>query len=152
MKPSRVKKARFPMTGVGCLTAVLLGIAVFCQPSLANAADGSSAAVQNSRLDRATLPMAGRGVVERRASPEVATGGTIVLRGSRSAVAPNTNPPTTNPPNTNPRAPNLNGEGYGSANNAPAAALLPSAGWDRDLDVGGLDYGGPVPLTGVMGR
>jgi hypothetical protein len=136
VKPSCVKKARFPMTAVGCLTAVLLGLATLCQPSLANAADDSSAGapVQSSR-------------VEPGASPEVATGGTIVLRGSRSAVAPNTNPPSTSP-----AAPNRNGEGYVSSNNAPAGALSPGVGWDRDLDVSGFDNGGREPLTGTMGR
>jgi hypothetical protein len=141
VKPSHLKTSRFPIARLGCLTAVLLGLATLCQPSLANAADDSSAGahVQSSR-------------VEPGASPEVAAGGTIVLRGSRSAVAPNTNPPSTNPPNTNPGAPNRNGEGYVSSNNAPAAALSPSVGWDRDLDVSGFDNGVPVPLTGTMGR
>jgi hypothetical protein len=136
VKPSHLKTSRFPIARLGCLTAVLLGLATLCQQSLANAADDSSAGahVQSSR-------------VEPGASPEVAAGGTIVLRGSRSAVAPNTNPP-----NINPAAPNRNGEGYVSSNSAPAAALSPSVGWDRDLDVSGFDNGVPVPPTGTMGR
>src|SRR5262245_53468169 len=97
---------------------------------------------QASRVDRSGMPMSPRGVierrqivVERRVAPSGLAGGAVVLRGSRSPATPNVNPP----------GPNLNGAGYG-ASRPVGPVLLPSAGWDRELDFSGLDYGG-APFT-----
>jgi hypothetical protein len=69
-------------------------------------------------------------------------------------------------PNTFPSGSNLNGAGYGASNNPQgpillpgygasinpqAPMLLPGAGWDRELDFSGVDYGGPAPLI-IPGR
>jgi hypothetical protein len=76
-------------------------------------------------------------IVERRAMPAIRTGGTVVLRGTRSPATPNANQPGSN----------LNGAGYGSSSVPPGPVLQPGAGWDRELDYGGLDYGGSTPLV-----
>src|SRR5205085_2606680 len=102
---------------------------------------GRPTRAQASRVDRSAMPMSPRGVierrhviVERRVAPQAAAGSTVVLRGSRSPAFPNLNAP----------GPNLNGAGYGSSQ-AAGPVLQPGVGWDRDLDYGGLDYGGATP-------
>ena len=142
MKPSRIKKAHWRIAGAGCLAAILLSLAAFYGAGAANAADGRPMRAQASRVDRSGMPMSPRGVierrqivVERRVAPSGLAGGAVVLRGSRSPATPNVNPP----------GPNLNGAGYG-ASRPVGPVLLPSAGWDRELDFSGLDYGG-APFT-----
>ena len=73
---------------------------------------------------------------ERREMPEVASGGAVVLRGSRP-VYPNL-------------ALSASGQGGGAAGNR-AAGLTANSGWDRDFDIGGLNYSPPYPLIGVIG-
>lgn len=142
MKPSRITKARLRIVAAGSLTAVLLTFAAFYGAS-ADAADGRPTRAQASRVDRTSMPMSPRGVTEprqiiaeRRVAPQPA-GGTVVLRGTRSPTTPNANQP----------GPNLNGAGYGSSSVPPGPVLQPGAGWDRELDYGGLDYGGSTPLV-----
>lgn len=129
------------------LAAVLLGIpGLFCGPSLAIAADGGGGAVRfhDGRVDRGISPAVRRGVVEPRVLPEIALGGTVVLRGSPS-------------PNSNAGQSVLapSGEGYGSSSrgstgngppsNRPAGAALPGAGGDSELDATGFDRTGLNP-------
>ena len=141
VKPSCIAKPRLRLAGAGCL-ALLLSLGALYSASATNAADGRPTRAHASRVDRTAMPMSPRGVierrqviVERRVAPQIA-GGTIVLRGSRSPAYPNLNPP----------GPNLNGAGYG-ASNPPRPVLQPGAGWDRDLDYSGLDYGGSARLV-----
>jgi hypothetical protein len=143
VKPSRITKARLRIVAAGSLTAVLLTFPAFYGASSASSADGRPTRAQASRVDRGALPMSPRGVIERRqlivkrrVAPQPA-GGTIVLRGTRFPATPNTNQP----------GPNLNGAGYGSSSVPPGPVLQPGAGWDRELDYGGLDYGGSTPLV-----
>lgn len=143
MKPSRINKARSRFTAVGASAAILLGLATLYGAGTASAADGRPTRTQASRADRTAMPMSPRGVIERRqliierrTMPEVAPGGTVVLRGRRSPATPNITP----------SGPNLNGAGYG-ASSAPVPILPLGAGWDRELDYRGLDYGGATPLV-----
>lgn len=145
MKPSRITKARLRIVATGSLTAVLLAFAAFSGAS-ADAADGRPTRAQASRVDRSALPMSPRGVIERREltvehriAPQPAGNTTVVLRGSRSPAYPNLTGP-------NLTGPGLNGAGYGSSR-AVGPVLQPGAGWDRELDYGGLDYGGSTPLV-----
>jgi len=138
VKPSRINKAHWRTTG-----AVVMGLVAVYGTNPANAADGRPTRAQTSRVDRSAMPMSPRGVierrhyiVERRIAPNAAAGSTVVLRGSRSPAFPNSNAP----------GPNLNGAGYGSSQ-AAGPVLQPGAGWDRELDYGGLDYGGSTPLV-----
>ncbi len=138
MKPSRINKAHWRTAG-----AVVLSLVALYGTSPANAADSRPTRAQASRVDRSAMPMSPRGVierrhiiVERRVAPQAAAGSTVVLRGSRSPAFPNSNAP----------GPNLNGAGYGSSQ-AAGPVLQPAAGWDRELDYGGLDYGGSTPLV-----
>ena len=137
MKLSRINKAHWRTAG-----AVVLSLVAVYGTSPANAADSRPTRAQASRVDRSAIPMSPRGVierrqiiVERRVAPQAAAGSTVVLRGRRSPAAPNLNSP-----------PNLNGAGYGSSQ-AAGPVLQPAAGWDRELDYGGLDYGGSTPLV-----
>jgi len=138
VKPSRINKAHWWTAG-----AVVLSLVALYGTSPANAADSRPTRAQASRVDRSAMPMSPRGVierrhiiVERRVAPQAAAGSTVVLRGSRSPAFPNSNAP----------GPNLNGAGYGSSQ-AAGPVLQPAAGWDRELDYGGLDYGGSTPLV-----
>jgi len=138
VKPSRINKAHWRTAG-----AVVLSLVAVYGTSPANAADSRPTRAQASRVDRSATPMSPRGVierrqiiVERRVAPQAAAGSTVVLRGSRSPAVPNLNAP----------GPNLNGAGYGSSQ-AAGPVLQPAAGWDRELDYGGLDYGGSTPLV-----
>ena len=142
MTPLRVKKAGRRMTPTGCFTAVLLGLALIYGAGVADAADGRHTRAHATRLHRIVLPARGdvverRQLIVERRGPQVAAGGTVVLRGSRS--------PATS--NTIPSGSNLNGAGYGASNNPQRPILLPGAGWDRELDYSGLDYGGSTPLV-----
>jgi len=138
VKPSRINKAHWWTAG-----AVVLSLVALYGTSPANAADLRPTRAQANRVDRSAMPMSPRGVierrhiiVERRVAPQAAAGSTVVLRGSRSPAFPNSNAP----------GPNLNGAGYGSSQ--PAGPVLqPGVGWDRELDYGGLDYGGSTPLV-----
>ena len=116
MKPSRVHGGSRRIEGRGRLTAVLLGIAGLCDPSLAGAADVLTAAPPSN--------------IESPGSPEIAAGGTVVLRGSR--------------PKPSPGLPAFEGSGtgYQSTGNGPASALPPRLGWDRDYDTSGFDRTG----------
>ena len=100
-----------------CLASVLLGITSFCDPAIA--ADGVT-----------VLTAARPSPVERRALPETAPGGTVVLRGDRSA-SPNAGQPVAGG----------NGGGNGSTANRPPGALCP-IGWDCDHVTTGLDRSG----------
>ena len=153
MKPSRIKNAHSRIAGAGCLAAVLLSLAALYGASPADAADGRPTRAHASRVDRTAIPMTPRGVierrqliVERRVTPPTAAGGTVVLRGSRSPVYPTLNPLGSNINAPNLAGPNLNGAGFGSSR-AAGPVLVPGAGWDRELDFSGLDYGGATPLV-----
>jgi len=132
MIPSRANRTRFTLNGVGCLAAALLGIAVLW-PNLAAAADrGGSLTV---------LPVVVPGDAVDRPVPEVAPGGTLVLRGTRPINTNNGNPP------------NAGGgtQGIGAVANGPAAAAYAAPGWDQRFDYNGLDWGPPGPPIGVIG-
>jgi len=118
--PLRVKKAGRRITPSGCFTAVLLGLALVYGAGTADAADGRHTRAHATRLHRIVLPARGdvverRELIVERRGPQVASGGTVVLRGSRSPVTPNTLPSGSN----------LNGAGYGASNNPQGPSLLP---------------------------
>ena len=161
MTPLRVKKAGRRITPSGCFTAVLLGLALVYGAGTADAADGRHTRAHATRLHRIVLPARGdvverRELIVERRGPQVSSGGTVVLRGSRSPVTPNTFPSGSNlngagyGASNNPQGPILL-PGYGASINPQAPMLLPGAGWDRELDFSGLDYGGPAPLI-IPGR
>ena len=123
MKPSRPNGAPGRTAALGCLAAGLLGIVMLAQPNLTAAAD--------SKGDAALSVVRGPSS-ERREMPEVASGGAVVLRGSRPVY-----------PNPSQSASGQGGNG--------AAGLAANSGWDRDFDIGGLNYSTPYPLVGVIG-
>ena len=129
MKPSRI-------TTWTCLPAAAIGIATLCGPNNATAADAPPASFSK---DSVPAPGSRSVIIEHRALPEVAPGGTIVLRGSRSFGSTIAQPGTGG-----------NGQGYGSSN-APAGTLPPGAGGDRSLDASGLDRTGIEPRTDNSG-
>ena len=159
MEPLRVNAPYFRIALAG-LTALLLGVATFCAPSPADAAH-RTARVHNARAALAA-PVIRPGpvivrreiVVEREDSPQVAPGGTVVLRGSRSGI-PNTN-------TGQPTVPALGavpafGAGYGSSQPVLPVLAAPLAagrrgtpGWDHELDTGGTDYA--IAPTYNLGR
>ena len=168
MTPLRVKKPGRRITPVGCFTATLLGLAVvygavISGAGIADAADGRHTRTEAMRHHRTVLPARGdvverRELIVERRGPQIAAGGTVVLRGSRSPGTPNTTPSGSNlngagyGVSNNPQGPILlPGAGYGATINPQGAVLLPGAGWDRELDFSGLDYGGPAPLI-IPGR
>jgi len=128
---SRARSAISSIAGFACLAAAAVAAGVICSPGGAAAADRRARTVAASVV---RVPS-----VDRRALPEIAPGGTVVLRGSRPA---NSNATNTNPA---PRATDQFGAGYGSSR--PAAAVS-RPGWDLDFDAGGLDT--PLPPTGVI--
>src|SRR5216683_993419 len=138
VRPPRFNKARSRIKGWGCLTAILLGIAGFCGPNFAVAADAKGGGAHRSYIDRAdqTVPPAvRRGVAARRSEMPP---GVVVLRGSR-------------PVNPNVEQPTPGGEGYGSTANG-SADIGPTpytADWGN---VGGFDFSGlnPPPPAGVF--
>lgn len=132
MKPSGANGTRFPLIGLGRLAAALLGTAVLCQANLAAAADDSRGA--------AVFPVVPGNAVDRPV-PEVAPGGTLVLRGTRPVS------PSPTPPNPGGGAP-----GIGAVVNGPAAAAYSAPGWDQRFDYSGLDWGPPGPVIGVVGQ
>jgi hypothetical protein len=140
MKPSAANGTRFRLIGPGCLAAALLGIAVPWEPNIAAAADGKSGSLT-------ILPVVVPGDAVDRPRPEVAPGGTLVLRGTRPV---NTNAGNANAGNAN----QLTGggpQGIGAVTNGPAAAAYAAPGWDQRFDYGGLDWGPPGPVIGVIG-
>ena len=138
MKPSGANGTRFPLIGLGCLAAALLGTAVLCQANLAAAADDSRGAT--------VFPVVPGNAVDRPV-PEVAPGGTLVLRGTRPVNAGNPNGGNPNQPNPGGGAP-----GIGAVANGPAAAAYAAPGWDQRFDYSGLDWGPPGPVIGVVGQ
>ena len=42
-------------------------------------------------------------------------------------------------------------QGIGAVTNGPAAAAYAAPGWDQRFDYGGLDWGPPGPVIGVIG-
>src|SRR5437762_8295402 len=132
MKPSGANGTRFSPHGLGCLAAALLGTAVLRQANLAAAADDSRGA--------AVFPVVPGNAVDRPV-PEVAPGGTLVLRGTRPVS------PSPTPPNPGGGAP-----GIGAVANGPAAAAYAAPGWDQRFDYSGLDWGPPGPVIGVVGQ
>lgn len=144
MEPLRVNGPRFRITNLACATALLLGFAALCAPNPAAAADSGGIRVHHARVDHPRLMRRGgvmvrrQVVVERGGSPQVAAGGTVVLRGSRSGI-PNT---------SQPNAPAF-GQGYGSSL-PPIGLGRPTPGWDHELDTGGTDYG--ISPTYDLGR
>jgi len=157
--PLRVKKPGRRITSAGCFMATLLSLAVIYGAGPADAADGRHTRAEATRLHRTVLPARGdvverRSLIVERRGPQIAAGGTVVLRGSRSPAFPNLNPSGSSlngagyGASNNPQGPVLlPGAGYGASLNPRGAVLLPGAGWDRDLDYGGLDYGGSAPLV-----
>ena len=127
MKPSRPNGAPGRTAALGCLAPGLLGIVMLAQPNLAAAAD--------SRGDVALSVVRGPSS-ERREMPEVASGGAVVLRGTRPVYL-----------NASQSA---SGQGGGAVGNREAG-LAANSGWDRDFDIGGLNYSTPYPLVGVIG-
>jgi hypothetical protein len=102
-----------------CFAAVLLAaIGAVAGSGSAVAADTPPGVAGN----RGTAPDARAVVIERRSLPQVAPGGTVVLRGSRSSEA------TLAQPSVGPT-----GQGYGSST-APGLVILPGAGGDTGLE------------------
>jgi hypothetical protein len=134
VKPVDANGTRFPLPGPGCLAASLLAIALLCQPNPAAAADGKGASLTVSPVLRGDVD-------DRGAEPEVAPGGTLVLRGTRPVN------PSPAPPNPGDRT-----QGAGVVTNGPAAPVGYAPGWDQRYDYSGLDWGPPGPVIGVVGR
>jgi len=130
VKSSDAHGTRYSLHGLGCFAAVLLGIAVLFQPNLA-AADGKNRGA-------AIFPVHGNAVD--RNLPEVAPGGTLVLRGTR-------------PDNPNPAQPNPGegAQGGGAEASGPSDWVYSSRGWDERFDYSGLDWAPPGPVIGVLG-
>jgi hypothetical protein len=117
VKPSRSTAATF-------LSAVLFAAIAAVSGSGSAAADTPPGVAGN----RATTPDARSVVIEHRTLPQVAPGGTVVLRGSRSSE-------TTLPQLT----PGAISQGYGSST-VPGQFIAPGAGGDT-----GLEGSGPIP-------
>jgi hypothetical protein len=139
MKPSAANRTRFRLIGPGCLAAALLGIVVLWQPNIAAAADGKSGSLT-------ILPVVVPGDAVDRPTPEVAPGGTLVLRGTRPVNTNAGNANAGNPPNSGGST-----QGIGAVANGPAAAAYAAPGWDQRFDYSGLDWGPPGPVIGVIG-
>jgi hypothetical protein len=151
MKPSGAKGTRLPLIGPGRLAAALLGIAVLWQPNIAAAADGKSGSLT-------ILPVVVPGDAVDHPVPEVAPGGTLVLRGTRpvnlnagNLNAGNLNTGNANAGNANQPNPGGGPQGIGAVTNGPAAAAYAAPGWDQRFDYSGLDWGPPGPVIGVIG-
>ena len=130
MTPSGADRTRFIPKHAGCFTAALLGIAVLW-PNLAAAADkGGSPTI---------LPLVVPGDAVDRPTPEVAPGGTLVLRGTRPVNTNAGNGNAGNPPQANP------------GGGAPTVAGYVAPGWDQRFDYSGLDWGPPGPVIGLTG-
>jgi hypothetical protein len=142
MKPSAANGTRFRLIGPGGLAAALLGIAVLWQPNIAAAADGKSGSLT-------ILPVVVPGDAVDRPTPEVAPGGTLVLRGTRPV---NLNTGNLNTANANQPNPGGGPQGIGAVTNGPAAAAYAAPGWDQRFDYSGLDWGPPGPVIGVVGQ
>ena len=141
MKPSAANRTRFRLIGPGGLAAALLGIAVLWQPNIAAAADGKSGSLT-------ILPVVVPGDAVDRPTPEVAPGGTLVLRGTRPV---NLNTGNLNTGNANQPNPGGGPQAIGAVTNGPAAAAYAAPGWDQRFDYSGLDWGPPGPVIGVIG-
>src|SRR6185437_15586446 len=115
------------------------GVAVLWQPSVAAAADGKGGGFT-------VLPVVVPGDAVNRPVPEVAPGGTLILRGTRpvNLYAGNANADA-NLPN-----PGGGAQGIGAVTNGPAAVAYPAPGWDQRFDYSGLDWGPPGPVLGVI--
>ena len=143
MRPPRLNEARFRIKGWGCFIAILLGIAGFCDPNFALAADAKGGGANPSEVDRAdrtVTPPVRRDIAARHSEMPP---GVVVLRGSRPAIPP---------PYPYVGEPALGGEGYGStADGSPDIAAAPGA---VDLgNVGGFDFSGlDPPVIGVFTR
>ena len=112
MKPSLINAK-------ACFSAVLFAaIATVVTAGNAGAADTPPGVAGN----RGTAPDARAVVIERRTLPQVAPGGTVVLRGSRSSEATLAQPTV-----------GATGQGYGSST-APGLVVLPGAGGDTGLE------------------
>jgi hypothetical protein len=146
MKPSAANRTRFRLIGPGGLAAALLGIAVLWQPNIAAAADGKSGSLT-------ILPVVVPGDAVDRPTPEVAPGGTLVLRGTRPVNLNTGNLNTGNLNTGNANQPNPGGgpQAIGAVTNGPAAAAYAAPGWDQRFDYSGLDWGPPGPVIGVIG-
>ena len=132
MTPLDPSGTRFSLYGLGCVAAGLLAIAMLCQPNPAAAADGKGANLPLSPVVRA--PVLRGDADDRSTEPEVAPGGTLVLRGARAAN------PSPAPPNPGDRT-----SATAPVTNGPAAAVGYSGGWDTRYDYRGLNWGPPAP-------
>jgi hypothetical protein len=140
VRPPRLNEARFRIRGWGCLTAILLGVTGFCDPTFALAADangGDAHRFAADRADRTVTPPVRRGIAARRSEMPP---GVVVLRGSRPAIPP---------PYPYVGEPALGGEGYGSTADGSPDIVAPRA---VDLgNVGGYDFSGlDPPVIGVF--
>jgi endonuclease YncB( thermonuclease family) len=123
MKPSRSRAGIF-------FSAVLFAaIAAVAGSRSAGAADTPPGISGNL----GTAPTARSVVIERRTLPQVAPGGTVVLRGSRSSETTLAQPTI-----------GASGLGYGSST-APNRLIPPGAGGDVGLDASGLGRSGFEP-------
>jgi hypothetical protein len=141
VRSPRLNEARFWTKSWGFLIAILLGIAGFCDPTFALAADangGDAHRFAADRADRTVPPPARRGIAARHSEMPA---GVVVLRGSRPAIPP---------AYPNIEQPTPGGEGYGSTTDgSPDIAAAPGA---VDLgNVGGYDFSGlDPPVVGVF--
>src|SRR5436309_5264060 len=135
MTPSGANGSRFTFNGLGCLAAALLGIAVLWPNPAAAADKGGNLTV---------LPVVVPGDAVDRPVPEVAPGGTLVLRGTRPVNASTGNANAGNGNAGNPPQANSGG-------GMPPVAGYVAPGWDPRFDYSGLDWGPPGPVLGVIG-
>jgi hypothetical protein len=133
VKASRANTARCRIAGLGYLTAGLLS-AMLSPPILASAADPSASG-------DIAFPVVRGPSLDRRESPEVSPGGTLVLRGTRP-VSPSAG---------NPNAGRPYPAASEAAANGPAGPLDTTPGWDRRFDTGGLDTSAAPSMIGPIG-
>ena len=130
MEPYRAPEASPRISGLACLTAVLLGIAMISQPNLVDAADGKGG-------DATALSVMRGPGSDRSDLSEVPAGGSVVLRGTRP-------PNASEPPLGEGVAPN-NAFQQGPSNpyqqrqnNTFQQGPLYGSGWDTRYDYRGL--------------
>ena len=130
METHRAQGASSRISGLACLTAVLLGIAIIPQPNLADAADGKGG-------DATALSVMRGAGSDRSDLSEVPAGGSVVLRGTRpSQPSPGEagEAATNNAVQQGPSNPYLQRQ-----NNTFQQGPLYGSGWDTRYDYRGLN-------------
>jgi hypothetical protein len=116
VEPFRAGGTRAGISGLACLTAVLMGIIAACQLSVGNAAEPAASGT-------AVVAVPGP-ASDRSLSPALSDTGPVVFRGTRPA-SPKVGQPVS---------------GAGNANVGFRPVSPYGSGWNNDYDFGGLNY------------